>query len=364
MSHDPNAPPRRPSALIAVVGWALRVVFIASILVNVIVLYLFWPREEAVGLTERFHSGKKDATGKIAIVRVEGMIMEVFSSFVGKQLRDAAQDDDVKAVVLLINSPGGTVTASDQIWKQVKDLRDGRWERQAFPKPIVASMESIAASGGYYIAVPAQKIYAQPTTVTGSIGVYASFLDIHELAQKYGVDMNVIKKGELKGGSMFHKMKPEERREWEELLEHTYQRFMAIVKEGRDGQKGGPRLKHGLRDELKLPTKDGEPFVRRLADGGVFTADQAKQFGLIDQIGYLDDAIREAKSLAGLTEARVIMYNRPLSLTEMILGVKSREPEGQVNLNDVPGATARLWFLAPGHELAGVRLPGSLLRQE
>jgi protease IV len=360
MSHDSNLPARRPSPVLGLLRWLIRTVFILSLLVNAALLYLLWPTDEGSGPTERFHSGDKSARQKIAIVRVEGMIAEVFSSFPGQQLREAAQDDHVKAVVLLINSPGGTVTASDQLWKQVKDLHDGKWDRQSFPKAIVVAMESIAASGGYYIAVPADKIYAQPTTVTGSIGVYASFLDVHTLAEKYGVGMNVIKKGELKGGSMFHEMSVDERREWDGLLEHSYRRFMTIVKEGRDGQKSGPRLKHGLRDEIRMTTKEGETFVRRLADGGVFTADQAKQFGLIDEIGYLDDAIKEAKSLAGLSAAQVIMYNRPLSLTQMILGVKSREPEGQLTLNDIPGATARLWYLAPGHELANVKLPAVL----
>ena len=369
MPQNENAAPlsaearaSRPSALCGMLRWVVRSILVLSLLANAVLFYLIWPSEEPTHLAQRFHSGDKAAKSKIAIVRVEGMIAEVFSSFVGQQLRDAAQDDQVKAVVLLINSPGGTVTASDQIWKQVMDLRDGKWDRQAFPKPIVVSMESVAASGGYYIAVPAQKIYAQPTTVTGSIGVYASFLDVHVLAEKYGVGMNIIKRGELKGGSMFHEMKPEERREWDGLIDHSYQRFMTIVKEGRDGKKDGPRLKHGLRDEIKLTTKSGEPFVRRLADGGVFTADQAKQFGLIDEIGYLDDAIKEAKSLAGLSQAQVLMYNRPLSLTQMILGIKSREPDGQVSLNDLPGATAQQWFLTPGYELAGVRVPGSVLR--
>jgi protease-4 len=352
-----EAGPVRGSFLCRTLRWSFRTLLLISLLANALLLYLVWPGSESEHLAQRFHSGDKSSKNKIAIVRVEGLIAEVFSSFVGQQLRDAAQDDQVKAVVLLINSPGGSVTASDQIWKQVMDLRDGKWDRQAFPKPIVVSMESIAASGGYYIAAPAQKIYAQPTTVTGSIGVYASLLDLHVLAEKYGIGMNIITRGELKGSSMFHELKPEERREYDEMIGHSYERFMAIVKQGR-----GARLKHGLRDELKLPSQNGEPFVRRLADGGVFTADQAKQFGLIDEIGYLDDAVKEAKSLAGLSEAQVVMYSRPLSLTQMILGARSREPEGLISLKDIPGATAQAWYLAPGYEFAGVRVTGSVMQ--
>jgi len=355
-----------PSGFQAVVGWMLRVVLVLSLLANAYFIFKYMPASTASSgkLTERFHSGNANAASKIAIVRIEGTIVEGLISFASQQIKDAARDDDVKAVVVVVNSPGGTVTASDQLWKQIKDLRDGKSERQSFKKPVVVSMESVAASGGYYIAAPAERIFAQPTTVTGSIGVYASFLDLHEFAQKYGVTMNTIKKGELKGGSMFHAMKPEERREWEDLLEHTYQRFMAIVKEGRDGQKGGPRLKYGLRDEIQLKSREGETFVRRLADGGVFNADQARDLGLVDQIGYLEDAIQESKKLAGLTEARVVSYDRPFTLLGALIGIRHREADGALHLNDIPGVTRRLWLLTPGYELSGIKVPQQFMDRQ
>lgn len=339
--------------------WLLGLMFILSLLLNISLIWWIWPVDESETArpSERFHSCQPKAKDKIAIVRIEGTIIEGFVGFMSQQVRAAAQDPEVKAVVLVINSPGGTVTASDQLWKQIKDLHEGKWERQSFAKPIVVAMESIAASGGYYVAAPADKIYAQPTTVTGSIGVFATFFDLHQLAEKHGIAVNILKKGELKGSSMFMAMRPEERQEWDQLLEAAYQRFMKLVLEGRDSQKYGKRLKHGLRDEFKLRSSDGADFVRRLADGGIFMAEQAQELGLVDHIGYLEDAVKEAKTLAGLTEARVISYNRPVSLVASLLGISTRQPEPLVNLDDIPGATGRLWFLTPGHELAGVRLP-------
>jgi protease-4 len=332
---------------------------VAAILLSIIFILFLWSTINGNRLGERHYAGDEHAPDKIAIVRVDGPILEGFLGYANQQLQEAARDEDVKAVVLAINSPGGSVTASDQLWKKVKDLRDGRWEKQTGAKPIVVSMGSIAASGGYYIAAPADKIYAEPTTITGSIGVYAPFLDLHKLAQDHGIAMNLIKKGELKAsGSMFHEMTAEERIEWDEMLETIFQRFMTVVREGRNEQKQyGKRLKYDLRDEIKLTSKDGKPYVRRLADGGIYTADQAKEYGLIDGVGYMDDAIAEAKRLVGLSQANVIAYNRPPSLLDLALSVRSQPPEtAGLNLLDVPGATARLWLMTPGYELSGVKV--------
>jgi protease-4 len=335
----------------------ILVLLVSNLILLVSFLAYVASANSSATVVEKHHGGDANAEAKVALVRIEGTILEGFVGFAHQQIKAAAQDDQVKAVVLVVNSPGGSVTASDQLWKQIKDLRDGKWDHQAGPKPVVAAMASIAASGGYYVAAPAQTIVAEPTTITGSIGVYAPFLDVHQLAEKYGVAMNLIKKGELKAsGSMFHPMTPEERIHWDEMLEAVYQRFMNVVKEGRDGQVGGKRLKYGLRDEIKLTSHDGKEYVRRLADGGIYTSAQALQYGLVDQIGYLDDAITEAKKLAGLTQANVVSYGKPATLADLVLGAQPA-PAGAVRLTDVPGATARAWYLTPGYELTGVAVP-------
>lgn len=359
--------PPPPSAFASVLGWMFRIVLVASLFGNVLLLYLYLP-DSMLGsnrLTEKYHSGSASARDKIALVRIDGSIIEGLMGYASQQIRDAARDDRVKAVVVAINSPGGSVTASDQLHKQISDLRDGKWEKpsgsSSNAKPVVVAMESIAASGGYYIAVPAQSIFAEPTTITGSIGVYIPILDAHELVEKYGVKMHYVKKGELKAsGSMFKEFTPEERQEYEEETEATYQRFMKIIRDGR-----GSKLKAGLRDELKIPSliRPGETVTRRLADGGIFTPAIALQYGLIDQIGYTDDAVAEAKKLAGITEAKVITYNRPISFSESFLGMDAKNHESALSLHNVPGLTARMWYLTPGYELSGVKVPFSSLAE-
>ncbi len=331
---------------------------ILSVVLNVVFIWLWLFSGPSDRLPERYHGGERSAEAKIAIVRIEGLIAEVFSSHVSRQLQSAARDDDVKAVVLAINSPGGTITASDLLHKQIKDLREGKWQGQSAGKPIVAAMESIAASGGYYIATPADQIVAQPTTITGSIGIYAALPDLSRVPERYGIDLKVLKRGELKGITMFREMSPAEQQNLEDMLEHGYERFMRIVADGR-----GNRLRHGLRDEL-TPSEgkprvlsNGRPYVRRLADGGIFTADEALRFGLIDGIGYLDDAIDRAKALAGLQEARVIAYVRPTGWVQTLFGLHADSPEPAANAGPLPGLTARFWYLTPGYELSGLSVP-------
>jgi protease-4 len=314
------------------------------------------------------YSGKKTATDKIAVIRIEGVLMEGMTSFAEKQIEDAAKDDNVKAVVVRINSPGGSITASDDLFRRLKELRLGNKEKETQPKPLVVSMGSLAASGGYYIAMPAQHIVAERSTITGSIGVYASFLNIADLADKYGFRMETIKAGAVKdSGSMFHHMTPQERKIWQDMVDHAYRQFIDVVEEGR------PKLKGKLANEVviteDIPALDGKgnplaenngktkklELTRVRADGGIFTADKAKELGLIDQIGYLDDAIGEAHKLAKLGgDYRVITYEKPFTLLG-ILGAKTPPPESSVDLKNLAtGAMPRLWYLAPQSDLAGL----------
>ncbi|MCS6976937.1 MAG: signal peptide peptidase SppA [Gemmatales bacterium] len=354
--------PYRRSLFGVLLDFFLVFALVGSVLLNFLLLVLLMPDlldEDYSTLTERYHSGTSSAGSKIAMVQIDGPIIEGLSGYFHDQLRAAARDEDVKAVVVAINSPGGSVTASDQLHKQISDLRDGKWPmpsgKTSSPKPVVVAMQAVAASGGYYIAVPGQKIFAEPTTITGSIGVYAPILDLHELAERHGVKMHIIKKGELKAsGSMFKELTPEERAEFDEQIEAAYQRFMQIVQDGRKD-----KLKVGLRDEIQVPSlvRKGETVLRRLADGGVYTAQQAKEYGLIDDIGYVEDAVAEAKKLAKLQEARVVVYEAPLSLLDSMLGIRKETPAGRVDLSMLPGMSARAWYLTPGYELSGLKMP-------
>jgi protease-4 len=355
-----QAPPPGPPYFIAIPQqptggqrfgrWLVRTLLILSIIFNLYLLFLLGLYSSSDTIAEKHVSGERTAKDKIAIVRVDGVIAEGMIQQVLKEIDQAGRDDSIKAVVLAINSPGGTITASDEIHKYITDLRQGKLLKQSGPKPVIVSMGSVAASGGYYIAAPADHIFAQPTTITASIGVYAALPDIHELIEKYGIKVNLIKRGELKaGGSLYKKLEPDEEREMSELIENAFQRFLKVVEEGRKG-----KLKAGLRDELtfKSETDPKQTYVRRLADGGVHLVENALKYGLIDQIGYEREAIQYAAQTVGITTYEVIEYQRPLSLWGLILG-QSEKPATAVKLRNVPGLSSKLWYLAPGYELSG-----------
>jgi len=312
----------------------------------------------------RYHSGKRTASDKIAIIHLEGMIMEGMTGFFTKQIEEAATDDSVKAVVLRINSPGGSITASDDLYKKLCELRDGKYPRtdrdgKNQPKKIVVSMASLAASGGYYVAMPSEYILAERTTVTGSIGVYASFPNITKFANEHGFGMDVIKRGDVKNsGSMFHTMTPQERQIWQDMVNNAYDQFLQVVETGRPKLKGKLTdvvIKRPVQDEHGKAIQPEEVYIRKRADGGIFTAQQAKEFGLIDGIGYLEDAVAKAEELAGGGPYKVITYERPRSLFGDLLGSEGKVSLPSFDLSKLSaGATPRLWYLAPQNELAGL----------
>jgi len=207
---------------------------------------------------------------KVAIVRVEGPI--VSSGKVIEELRDYGKDPSVKAVVLRVESPGGAVAPSQEIYEAVKKLRE--------KKPVVVSMGSVAASGGYYISAPATRIYANPGTVTGSIGVIMEIPNVKELMDRIGVKTEVIKSGRHKDlASAFRGIGKEEREILQAVLDEVHGQFIRAVAEGR-----GLAL-----DE-----------VRKIADGRIFTGSQAVKLGLVDETGNLEDAILIAAELGGI----------------------------------------------------------------
>jgi protease-4 len=210
-----------------------------------------------------------------------------------EKLRKASEDPCVKAVVLRINSPGGSVTASDILYKEVTRVRTGDPNRKIPGKPVVASMLDCAASGGYYIACAADQIMAEPTTVTGSIGVVMMTWNAKGLLDKIGVSTDAIKSGPNKdAASPFRPMKPEERQIFQTMIDEYYQRFLAIVGHSRTNLK---------------PEQ-----IRELADGRVYTGTQALKLGLVDHEGSLDDALVLAKDLADIKKAQVVIYHRPV----------------------------------------------------
>src|SRR3954452_7076830 len=256
---------------------------------------------------EKYHSLARLATKKIAIVDVSGTIMEGEDSFAAKQIQRVRDDPDVVAVVLRISSPGGTVTGSDYIYHHLRMLAEQR------KLPIVVSMGSVCASGGYYIAMAVgsepKSIFAEPSTWTGSIGVIIPHFDVSGGLSKLGIAEDSITSGPLKKmGTPTRPMTEAERKILQTLVDETFKDFKEIVVNGR------PKFKN---DRAALDA---------VATGQVFTAKQALSHGLVDQIGFVEDAIARATELAGenAETVRCVKYEKRPSLFGSVLGAESQ----------------------------------------
>jgi protease-4 len=250
-------------------------------------------------LEEQTVEGKGDA--KILLMDVSGLLSDESTTpilslgtpparvpmlvRIREELKKAADDQQVRALIVRINSPGGTVTASDIIYRELRLFQEQR------RVPVVAVMMDVAASGGYYVALAADRIIAHPTTVTGSIGTIMLTINAEGLLQKLGVATTAIKSAVHKDmGSPFRALTAEERTIFQSVIDELQRQFLAKVVERR---------------------KLAPDVARTLADGRVYTADQALAAGLVDGIGYMSDAVTAARQAAGLDEARVIVYHRP-----------------------------------------------------
>jgi protease-4 len=228
---------------------------------------------------------------RIALIRVEGVILDAQAT-VG-DLKRFSENPLVKAIVLRIDSPGGGVVPSQEIHDAVKRVRNKS------NKAIIASMGTVAASGGYYIAAATDRIIANPGTLTGSIGVIMEMANVEGLLKKVGVEGIVIKSGRFKdAGSPLRKMSEEERKLMQSLMDDVHQQFIQAVADGRS-----------------LEISDVQP----LADGRIFTGRQAKEARLVDELGDLDDAIHLAADIVGIEgEPKIVEPRRRFSVRELL----------------------------------------------
>ncbi len=228
--------------------------------------------------------------GRVAIVELEGLIADVDDLV--RDLKAHRDNPAVRAVVIRINSPGGVVAPTQELHGALRRLREAG-------KPVVASLGAVAASGGYYVAVAADRIYANPGTLTGSIGVIMQLANVNALLKKVGVDYVVVKAGEFKDlGSIARAMSPEERRVLQALLDDIHGQFITAVAAGR-----------------KLERAE----VLRFADGRIFSGTQAKDLRMVDALGSLEDAVDAAAGLAGLPKSpRVIGPRRKFSVVDIL----------------------------------------------
>lgn len=241
-------------------------------------------------------------SAKIVVIRLEGIIDRTASEGIRRQIEIASEDPKVRGLIIRTITPGGMVSSSDQIHRAIRQFREQT------NKPVIAFMETVAASGGYYTSVACDRIIAEPTAITGSIGVIMSNLVMQRLLEdKLGIQPVVIKSGLKKDWPSMYSLPSEEQKQYltEKLIQPAYERFVSLVSEGR-----------------KHATNDAE--IRRLADGSIFTAPEAMANKLIDAVGYLDDAVKLAQSLAGTVNAEVVEYRIPFSLANF-LGAQSKQ---------------------------------------
>lgn len=236
-----------------------------------------------------------------------GVVQEVVA-----HLHKAGNDENVKVVILQIDSPGGSVTASDILYREVVRFKEKRPDVK-----VVSAMMDMAASGGYYIATASDSIVAHPTTVTGSIGVIFLRPDLSGLMEKIGARVLVTKSGAHKDmGNPFRPSTDEEDALFQAMIDQYYERFVKVVARGRD---------------MDMDR------IREIADGRIYTGEQAREIGLIDRVGYIEDAVEEARALAGLSKnSRLVVYRRtafaddnPYNTATMEAGV---DPKGLVDL--------------------------------
>ena len=259
-------------------------------------------------ITKSFSSigNKTKGENNIAVINITGPIMagggnDMFGGSnvasarnIMKQIHRAQEDRSIKALLLRVNTPGGSSAASDSIYRELNKFKE------KVEKPIVVSMGDVAASGGYYVAASADQIFASPSTITGSIGVIMKFNNLQDLYDKIGVDSITIKSGPHKDiGSPNRQMTEEEKKMLQDMVDNVYQQFVDAVAEGRDMS---------------------EQEVRKLADGRIYNGAKAKELGLVDSLGTFYDAVDKTAQLAKIKGEPNLVYYNQASPIERLLG--------------------------------------------
>ena len=286
---------------------------------------------------EVVEGGRGWSPPKVAIIEVEGMLVNAKSggllqptentlSLFTQQLERAEADPAVKAVVLRVNSPGGTVTASDAMYELLQRFR------HKTGKPVVSCIQEVGASGAYYLSCAADKIVAQPTSIVGSIGVIFESMEFSGTLGKIGAKSWAITSGPLKEmGSPFKPLEPRETAVMQEMVDEYFDRFVKIVASARP-----------IKEAVHANVKDYKnPDYAGVFSGRVFSGEQGKKLGLVDEVGLLSDAIEIAKSLGNASRAEVIMYRRPYGYGGSIYASSSAPtPRANTMKLELPGTQA------------------------
>jgi protease-4 len=348
-----STPPRRRGRGWMIVALVLLVLLGMSVLANLShLLSGFGPmkvaRSNSVGpRLEEVSTEDNGASSKIAVVEVDGIISSRaldqggynMVDVIKAQLKHAEEDDKVKAVILKVDSPGGEVLASDEISRAI-----AAFQTKLHGKPVVCSMGGLAASGGYYVSAPCRWIVANELTITGSIGVIMSMWNYRGLMDKVGVRPQTFKSGKYKdmlsGSREPDSITPEEREMVQSLIDETYGKFKSVVQTGRN------RAQEKNRDKGRALSEDWADY----ADGRILSGTDAFKLGFVDELGTFDDAVKRAKSIAGISRANLIEYQQRFDISDLFrLFGKSESKVVKVDLGmDVPKLQAgQLYFLSP-----------------
>lgn len=326
MPPPPSPHPRRTLLWFGqlIFGTLAVIVFLGSLLLNVGLL-------TAVGVKGGYQNRQTvlvegDSDQEVAIVPlVNSMILQAQAKQLSQTLDEVGKDSHVKALVLRIDTPGGSVTASDEIHHRIEQFKSRH------PKvPVVVTMGGLATSGGYYAACAGDYLFAEPTTLTGNIGVLMPQYNVSKLAAKYGVvDATIHSTGApyKEAGSWTKPITPQDTAYLTGLIDSAFTRFKQVVTDGR-----GKRLT--------------QP-IDTIANGMAYTADQAKSLGLVDQVGYAMDAYAYAAKKAGLTKMKVVRYDQPATLMEALTSAQFDKSSPQ-SATSIPAELSKLFNFNPG----------------
>lgn len=268
-------------------GIFISLIVIAIVFLGISFLYL----AKITSVSDRYYEQTGSGSGKIAVVNLDFTILS--SESIVRQFNKFRDDNSIKAIILKVNTPGGGVAASQEMYEIIRKTRDKG-------KPVIVSISSLGASGGYYAACGGSIIIADPGSLVGSIGVIMNLMNFKELAEKIGVSETIIKSGELKdAGNPFRDINEKDKEYFQDIVNDSYDQFLEVVSRERK------------MDKEKL---------KEYANGRVFTGRQAKDIGLIDSLGTFEDAVRIAAGMAGIDgEPALVRERERLSLTERIL---------------------------------------------
>ncbi len=355
----PAAPPRKSSR-----GWIWALVIVGILVIGGIGVFALLASAIHSAGGGRAHGGSgaselhevvvedHDSSNKIAVLAVEGVITgspidpegRTLVDLVKHQLERVADDEAVKAVLLRVDSPGGEVLASDEIYRLLWKFMEEHPE-----KPVVVSMGSLAASGGYYVSAPCRWIVANELTMTGSIGVIFHSYNYRELMDKVGVRPAITKSGKLKDMMSGEKTQaeelPEERQIMQSMIDESFGRFKQVIREGRSRA-------------ARLNAGEGKPLVNgweSIADGRILSGQAALEQGLVDELGNFEVAVDRALKLAKIEDANLVSFDPPLSFGSLFrLFGKAQSEAATVRLDLGMGIPSRLpqgrlYFLSPVH---------------